>query len=126
MIRVKDGGTHVLHLSPTETRNVSQGFIKPVFKQKGVIGYEIKFIEFGPEYIVTPAIEAVIADPENGIEAVEAVPAVTKIPELHWGFFTYPDFECNHEEPSILLRCHEKALEALGSNWEIFNLNSVI
>lgn len=125
MIRVKDGGTHVLHLSPTETRNVSQGFIKPMFREKGVIGYEIRFIEFGPEQIITAAVEAVAADPENGIAAVEAVPAVTMIPEMYWGFFVFPDFACNHEESNVLLKCHEKAIEVLGENWEIFDLDIV-
>lgn len=118
MIKIKDNGTYTLHVSPTTPVEVTQGFIRPYFGEKGIIGYEIQFTEFGEPIIVEPAVEA--------SEGVEAKEAVIYIPEIKWGFYRYGEFTCNHEDSAILLKCHQKAIERLGDEWEIFNLNTVV
>ena len=134
MIRVKNNGTAKVATGIGQTEEVFEGYIKPIFGAKGKVSYDVLFTGHNPAWyetkVVTPAVKAVAANPDKGIEAVEAKPAVLDeclAPKtIPYGYFSSPAWaiDCDHEG-AVLLECTKHLLTLMGPEWEISKLNKV-
>lgn len=126
MIRVKNGGEISLQLMQG-IKNVSEGYIRPIFQQKGWMTAEIRFTGNNPDWHepieVEPAIEP---DKVNNIPGKPAVIKECLLPKtMEVGYIHLEEFECNHEG-DVLGKCTEEAIRVLGPNiWESFGLKNI-